>query len=503
MALVTYTDPIILNSTGQDIVTQLTRLANTQEYTAGTGIDINNLNEISVKVASTSQLGGVKVDGSTITSDANGVISANVSDKADKVASATADDFATLDSNGNLTDSGISKDIVPSGATSSNKLATANDVSPKANKVVSGVTVGDFASLDANGDLTDSGVNSNIIPSGATSSNKLATANDIPTELNDLSDDVVITTPVNNQILAYNSTSGKWENKTGQAAIGGVVFKGSILFANLPTTGMENGDWYDIKDAFTTDSTFEEGSGIACAAGTDVIWVSSDSKWNILTPSGVYSFNGRVGAVSPATGDYDADQIDYSNTVSGLTADDVQEAIDELVTKKADKVSGATSGNFAGLDANGNLTDSGKKASDFSTVTTRQSPTSGGTTLSLVNTGDMYTWNNKVDSVSVGSTGTASGTAVAYQRIGVADAGGSVNYTEIAGTKYMELTQNIQSANVFTFSNSAITTSSVIDYYTSDFSVQPSNVSVTTGQCVVTVPAATSSKSLTVRIYIK
>ena len=35
------------------------------------------------------------------------------------------------------------------------------------------------------------------------------------------------------------------------------------------------------------------------------------------------------------------------------------------VTGKADKVSGATSGNFAGLDSNGNLTDSGKKAADF------------------------------------------------------------------------------------------------------------------------------------------
>ena len=35
------------------------------------------------------------------------------------------------------------------------------------------------------------------------------------------------------------------------------------------------------------------------------------------------------------------------------------------ISGKADKVSGATSGNLAGLDANGNLTDSGKKASDF------------------------------------------------------------------------------------------------------------------------------------------
>ena len=35
------------------------------------------------------------------------------------------------------------------------------------------------------------------------------------------------------------------------------------------------------------------------------------------------------------------------------------------VRGKADKVTGATSGDFAGLDANGNLTDSGKKAADF------------------------------------------------------------------------------------------------------------------------------------------
>lgn len=35
------------------------------------------------------------------------------------------------------------------------------------------------------------------------------------------------------------------------------------------------------------------------------------------------------------------------------------------ITGKADKVTGATAGNFAGLDANGNLVDSGKKAADF------------------------------------------------------------------------------------------------------------------------------------------
>lgn len=38
------------------------------------------------------------------------------------------------------------------------------------------------------------------------------------------------------------------------------------------------------------------------------------------------------------------------------------------IADKADKVSGATSGNFAGLDVNGNLTDSGSKAADFATA---------------------------------------------------------------------------------------------------------------------------------------
>jgi len=40
---------------------------------------------------------------------------------------------------------------------------------------------------------------------------------------------------------------------------------------------------------------------------------------------------------------------------------------EQNITGKADKVTGATSGNFAGLDSNGNLVDSGKKASDFLT----------------------------------------------------------------------------------------------------------------------------------------
>lgn len=39
------------------------------------------------------------------------------------------------------------------------------------------------------------------------------------------------------------------------------------------------------------------------------------------------------------------------------------------VSSKADKVSGATEGNFAGLDSSGNITDSGKNATNFATDT--------------------------------------------------------------------------------------------------------------------------------------
>lgn len=46
--------------------------------------------------------------------------------------------------------------------------------------------------------------------------------------------------------------------------------------------------------------------------------------------SGVNSFNGRHGSVVSADGDYNAGMVDYDNTDSGLVADDVQSAIDEL-----------------------------------------------------------------------------------------------------------------------------------------------------------------------------
>lgn len=51
---------------------------------------------------------------------------------------------------------------------------------------------------------------------------------------------------------------------------------------------------------------------------------------NSLGTGAVTSVFGRTGAIVAVDGDYDADQVDYDNTTSGLTATDVQAAIDEV-----------------------------------------------------------------------------------------------------------------------------------------------------------------------------
>ena len=86
------------------------------------------------------------------------------------------------------------------------------------------------------------------------------------------------------------------------------------------------------------------------------------------------------------------------------------------VANKADKVENATSGNFAGLDADGNLTDSGSKAEDF------QPETNGLTTEAALATGDYIpfydvsakahrksTWSNIISKIRTAFFGSNNG----------------------------------------------------------------------------------------------
>ena len=125
----------------------------------------------------------------------------DISGKADKVANATSGNFAGLDSNGNLTDSG----------SKAADFATADHThSDKADKVDS-ATNGDLAGLDSNGNLTDSGIaatNVLVKPSTATTDNLAAfDSNKQPVDSGIAKGDVVtkIASPTANNLVKQDS----------------------------------------------------------------------------------------------------------------------------------------------------------------------------------------------------------------------------------------------------------------------------------------------------------
>ena len=69
-------------------------------------------------------------------------------------------------------------------------------------------------------------------------------------------------------------------------------------------------------------------------------------------------------AASPTAGNFAGLDASGNPTDSGKKPGDFA-AANHTHTDKADKVNSATAGNFAGLDSSGNLTDSGKKPGDF------------------------------------------------------------------------------------------------------------------------------------------
>lgn len=98
-------------------------------------------------------------------------------------------------------------------------------------------------------------------------------------------------------------------------------------------------DTSDIPDAVTANPTVPSGT-------------TPTPLTRLQVGSGYYSIDGAVSDVT----------VGGTSVVSNGVA--AVPAIPD-VTGKADKVSGATNGHLAGLDSNGNLTDSGKSASDF------------------------------------------------------------------------------------------------------------------------------------------
>lgn len=137
----------------------------------------------------------------------------------------------------------------------------------------------------------------------------------------------------------------------------------------------EGGKYYDgstevtAADGVTGAGVYLKSQELADGTATGVNkYVSAEAVIEYIT---LGDQTGKVVtlALDPATHKLTADIGDGAVTMAKL-AQNVQDILNS-VADKAEKVSGATNGNFAGLDANGNLTDSGKKPTDFKEV---QSP---------------------------------------------------------------------------------------------------------------------------------
>ena len=219
-------------------------------------------------------------------------------------------------------------------------------------------------------------------------------------------------------------------------------------------------------------------------AGDEGKYLSGDGTWKDVTAGTVTSVAtgaGLTGGPITSSGTIALEGNVVTAGSAGPTAavtgnDGTTVAIPRITVDTYGRVTGLTSYDLT----NKNTTYSSKTAA------------SGGTDTSLVTTGEKYTWNNK-STVTIGNTGTASSTAVSYQRVGI-----NGTYTAVKGTMYMQI--NNTSSTSYAFTNSNITTSSTIDVYTDTFGDSPSNVSISNNTCTVTFSAA---KTRSVKIYIK
>lgn len=201
--------------------------------------------------------------------------------------------------------------------------------------------------------------------------------------------------------------NGKDWEPTITAAVNAVAtaameFKGATSV--IPMGDLRKGDTYKVSGSFTIPDTGDaEGKGFTAKVGDTIVY--DGSKWYLI-PSGddiedtwrpitgvdndaslSFGFGSKItGAVanngkvtiahSPVGAPSSTGTNDSRTYINGITTDGYGHITgytthteeNQDLSGKADKVIPETPGNFAGLDKNGNLIDSGKKAADFATA---------------------------------------------------------------------------------------------------------------------------------------
>lgn len=127
-------------------------------------------------------------------------------------------------------------------------------------------------------------------------------------------------------------------------SLNGIIPQGTVAFANLPISGMEYGDMYNVSDEFLSDERFNDGGGIYYGPGNNVVWISGD-LWDVTAGSSVTGVKGknestyRQGNVELSAEDVGAvAKEDMDSALSATSTNPVQNkavygAIDEINAK--------------------------------------------------------------------------------------------------------------------------------------------------------------------------
>ncbi len=133
-----------------------------------------------------------------------------------------------------------------------------------------------------------------------------------------------------------------------------------------------------VVDTLANRPTAGKQGRIFHASDTHDTYVDDGSSWQSMTAVSTHASTHIQGGSDEVDGDKLDIDVSLTNITPDTTPSEVDDAgqlgaiiagIDNELGDKADKVSGATSGNLAGLDANGNLTDSGLAKNDSGTGT--------------------------------------------------------------------------------------------------------------------------------------
>lgn len=307
----------------------------------------------------------------------------STSNKADKVSNATSGNFAALDANGNLIDSGHSHN---------DYLTAHQDISGKLDVTLKGANNG-LAELDANGKVPSSQLPSYVddvieyndfssFPQeGESGKIYIDKATDITYRWGG-SSYVAIGSSL---ALGETSTTAYRGDRGAAAYAHSVTNKGSAFNSGLYkiTTNSEG----HVTAATAVEKSDITALGIPASVPTKVSdlqndsgFISSYTETDPTVPAWAKSSTkpsytaAEVGALPDTTiiptkiSDLTDDSGHYTKPTDGIPASDIASGVIPDITGKADKVTSATSGNFASLDSNGNLVDSGHKHSDYLTA---------------------------------------------------------------------------------------------------------------------------------------